>query len=141
MNYQRVLPRDLFNEAKLLKCMGMVCLKILDYQTPCPMSHNEIDEGFEIELLEEGSLTISNLHIAIKGKNFLFKTTYNSKSNYPLYLEYDSCDYQVFDESGNWDTEFIEFCESVIPFTPVKYALTGKALKEQKRIKKFGYGA
>lgn len=124
-----------------MKCMGLVCLKILDNQTPCLMSHNEIEEGgFEIELLEEGSLFISNLRIAIKGKNFLFKTTYNSKSNYPLFLEYDSCDYQVFDESGDWDSEFIKFCESVIPFMPTKLALKGKALKEQKRIRKFGYG-
>jgi len=113
MSYQRVLPRDLFNEAKLLKCVGLVCLKILDNQTPCHMSHNEVEGGFEIELMDEGSLFISNLHIAIKGKIFLFKTTYNSKSNYPLFLQYKFVDHPVFDEKGNWDPEFIEFCKTV----------------------------
>ena len=28
--YERVVPRDLFNEAILLKCMGKVCLLIED---------------------------------------------------------------------------------------------------------------
>lgn len=115
MEYQRILPRDLFNEAKLLKCIGLVCLRILDNQTPCPMSNSEMDGAFEIALLDEGSLTITNLHINIQGKPFLFKTSYNSKANYPLFLEYDCCDYRVFDEQGNWDADFIEFCETVSP--------------------------
>lgn len=34
MNYIRVIPRDFFNESKLLKCMGQLSLKILDCQLP-----------------------------------------------------------------------------------------------------------
>ena len=33
-NYSRVIPRDFFNEAKLLKCMGLLALKVLDNMTP-----------------------------------------------------------------------------------------------------------
>jgi hypothetical protein len=112
-NYIRVIPRDLFNEAKLLKCMGQLCLLIHDRLTPVEMSFNEPEEPFEIALMDEGALTITNLHVKIKGKVFLFKTTYNSKSNYPLYLEYDYCDYPVFTEKGDFDEEFIEFCKIV----------------------------
>lgn len=119
IEYTRVLPRDLFNEAKLLKCIGRLCLLIHDNLTPCEMSFedsfNDPWEGFNVALLEEGALTIMNVHIKIKGKPFLFKTTYNSKANFPLFLEYDYVDYPVFDSNGNFDPEFIAFCENVNP--------------------------
>lgn len=114
IKYTRVCPRDLFNEAKLLKCMGRLCLLILDQLTPVEMTNSDNGEPFKIGLLEEGALTITNLHIKIKGKHFLFKTTYNSKSNYPLYLQTDKYDdYLVFDESGNFEEDFISFCKSL----------------------------
>lgn len=113
VEYIRVLPRDLFNEAKLLKCIGRLCLLIHDCTTPCEMAFTEDGKPFKIVLLEEGSLRVANIHISIKGKIFPFKTTYNSKSNYPLYLEYECCDYPVFDEEGNFDPEFVAFTETV----------------------------
>ncbi len=112
-NYNRVIPRDLFNEAKLLKCIGHLCLKIHDGIVPCKMSFQENGNPFVIELMDEGSLRITNLEIAIKKKVFRFKTTYNSKANYPLYVEHDNCDIPVLDENGVWDTEFLEFCKSL----------------------------
>jgi len=111
--YQRVIPRDLFNEAKLLKCIGQVVLKIHDRQTPIRMGVIETGERFKIELLDEGYLFISNLDITILGEKYLFKTTYNSKSNYPLFVEIQEdngpVDIQVFDENGNFDEEFINY--------------------------------
>lgn len=111
-NYQRVIPRDLFNEAKLLKCIGRLVLLIHDEKVPCKMSHNEPD-NFIIALMDEGSLTIKNLEIAIKGKLMRFKTTYNSKRNYPLYVQHNYCDYLVFNKEGEFDKEFIEFCKTL----------------------------
>ena len=108
MSYQRVLPRDLFNEAKLLKCMGRLLLLMHDEQTPCKMGYDVMyDEPFKIDLLDEGSLTISNLQISMNGKLILFKTTYNSKAEYPLFAQHDLVDYEVFDEQGEFTEEFI----------------------------------
>lgn len=107
--YTRVIPRDFFNEAKLLKCMGLLSLKVLDGQIPCEISIEESGDPFNIQLSDEGSLYVCNYVILVKGYDLRFKTTYNSKSNYPFYCEYDYTDYQVFDESGNWHSEFIEF--------------------------------
>lgn len=109
----RVIPRDLFNEAKLLKCIGHLCLRILDHATPVEMNYSEDGKPFTIALMDEGALTITNLHISIKGKIFRFKTIYNSKANYPLYLEYEYCDYEVFTDKGEFTKTFIEFCETV----------------------------
>lgn len=112
-DYIRVIPRDLFNEGKLLKCMGRLCLLIHDRQTPALMSVGEIEEPFIIGLMDEGSLTITNLEIKIKKKEFLFKTTYNSKSSYPLYVEHEYVDYLVFNEDGHFSDDFINFCKTI----------------------------
>lgn len=110
--YQRVIPRDLFNESKLLKCMGRLCLLIHDRQTPVEMSFEEIDK-FKIGLMDEGCLTIVNLPITIKGIPLIFKTIYNSKNQYPLFVEHEYCDYLVFNEDGNFASEFINFANNL----------------------------
>lgn len=114
INYVRVIPRDLFNEAKLLKCIGRLILLIHDNVTPVKMSFIEKTEGepFTIGLMEEGSLTIANLEICINDVPYTFKTTYNSKANYPLYVDHDYCDYEVFTETGAFSPEFYSFCKN-----------------------------
>lgn len=111
--YTRVIPRDFFNEAKLLKCMGQLALKILDAQTPCNIRIEEEGEPFRIELSEEGSLFVANYNVFVKDVLCTFKTTYNSKSNWPLLCEHDYNEYRVFDDSGNWDDEFLNFCNTL----------------------------
>lgn len=113
--YKRVCPRDLFNESKLLKCVGRLCLKILDGMTPVPMKYNdENTHGFKVEQDGTGNLFIANLPISIKGKRYKFHTTYNCKSNYPLFVETeDYCEYLVFDETGEFTEEFIEFTKTL----------------------------
>ena len=112
-NYQRVIPRDFFNEAKLLKCMGVISLSILDSKAPCVMNIEESGEPFSIGLMDCGHLTVGNYELTIKETPVILKSTYNSKSNYPLLVEYDYCDYTVFDENGEFTDEFIDFCESI----------------------------
>lgn len=109
-NYQRVIPRDFFNEAKLLKCMGLLALKILDNNLPSSIQIKieESGEPFDIELSDDGHLFVSNYPVTINGEVVLFKTSYNSKSNYPFFCEIDYTDYEVFDEQGNFTEEFIE---------------------------------
>jgi len=128
VNYPRVIPRDLFNEAKLLKCIGKVVLYIHDNDIPegFGMSldasgkrsiesrdHGFSSKPFKIGLMNDGSLTITNLEIFINGVSCVFKTTYNSKSNWPLFLEYELTDYPVFTEEGKFDEEFIEIAKTI----------------------------
>lgn len=115
IKYQRVLPRDLFNEAKLLKCFGHLCLLILDNKIPphSNMLFYSNGKAFDIELYNDGSLSICNIEIWIKDKMYSFFTTYNSKANYPLYLEHLGIQYDVFMEDGTWTDEFIDFCKNI----------------------------
>jgi hypothetical protein len=110
MKYTRVIPRDFFNEAKLLKCMGILSLKILDCQLPegIEITISESGNPFNIQLSDDGSLYVANYQIKVNGQIVEFHTTYNSKSNYPFYASVDYCEYQVFDDGGEFTDEFIE---------------------------------
>lgn len=113
IHYNRVLPRDLFNESKLLKCIGRLCLLIHDNMIPFSMSVEENDEPFEIGLLEDGHLTITNLNIFIMEQLTTFKTVYNSKLSYPLIASYGYDECVVFDNDGQFTEEFIKFNEII----------------------------
>lgn len=108
-NYTRVLPRDLYNESKLLKCIGRLVLLIEDGHAPYGLQYEHEGEPFEIGLVEDGHLTFTNIHFSIGETELFLKTVYNSKNNYPLFLEYDNVDYEVFDEHGHFTKEFFSF--------------------------------
>jgi len=107
-SYLRVIPRDFFNEAKLLKCMGQLSLMILDCKTPEGMKIEiaETGEPFEIQLSDNGYLFISNYLVTINDAIVSMRTPYNSKAPYPLLCYYDWEEITVFDDSGNFTKEF-----------------------------------
>lgn len=90
--------------------MGVLSLKILDRALPegIDITINESGNPFNIQLTEDGSLYVANYQVKINGEIVQLHTTYNSKSNYPFYACVDYCDYQVFDEGGEFTDEFIE---------------------------------
>jgi len=109
--YLRVIPRDLFNESKLLKCIGRLVLMIHDgYNINGLLKFTHDEQSFKIGLHNEGYLQVSNIIFYIKDERVDFVTTYNSKASYPLAAYYKYCEYPVFDEQGNYTDEFIEFC-------------------------------
>lgn len=110
-SYRRVIPRDFFNEAKLLKCMGILQIKIHDNQLPTNIDIEimESGESFEIEL-DSGFdlLYIQNYPVMVNGEEYLVGTNYNSKDNIPLSIIYDNTDIRIFEEDGTFSEEFIE---------------------------------
>lgn len=111
MSYSRVIPRDFFNEAKLLKCLGQLSLAILDGKMPAGITVviEETGEPFQIELLREGCLYVANYETFINGQPTTFKTIYNAKSNYPLYCTSTDSEeeIEVFTDAGEFTEEFI----------------------------------
>ncbi|MCG8226403.1 hypothetical protein [Tenacibaculum finnmarkense] len=108
MNYKRVLPRDLFNEAKLLKSVGRLCLLIHDNLAPKGLSFKFDGESFKIKQLESGEITISNLIFSINNnEDIIFKTACNSRSNYPLIFEIQLDEFDVFNDDGTFDNDFL----------------------------------
>lgn len=112
--YIRVIPRDFFNEAKLLKCMGQLSLAILDCKVPqgIELRIEENGDPFEIRLSDDGNLHVANYETFVNGRVTTFYTHYNSKLNYPFYCinPESSNEVKVFDEDGKWTEEFLESC-------------------------------
>jgi hypothetical protein len=109
-DHQRVIPRDFFNESKLLKCMGQLAVRILDGRIPegITIEVEEAGEAFDIQLSNEfGCLFVANYPVTVNGEEYFFGTLYNSKDAYPMicYVEYDEI--LVFDEQGNFTAEFV----------------------------------
>lgn len=113
--YSRVLPRDLFNEAKLLKCLGKLCLHIHDGNkalTGLKFEHETIDdEGFIIcQDDNDASLFILNIVFTFNDRELYFYTKYNSREDWPLFASFNddhSDEVNVFDLFGNIDEGFI----------------------------------
>lgn len=111
MSYYRVIPRDLFNEAKLLKCLGQLALVIHDrVKVPRGLSlhHFAEDEGFRIEQDENsGALYCTNLECSSCAGDVSLSLPYNSKDAYPLrFVRDEETEGRVFNEDGTLSDEF-----------------------------------
>lgn len=105
--YTRVIPRDLFNEAKILKCIGQLCLDIEDRKAPACITYTHEGEPFDIRLDDAGYLRVRNVYFAAGKEPLVFLTTHNSKRNYPLILwDYDT-EVEVYDELGRFTRDFL----------------------------------
>jgi hypothetical protein len=108
--YRRVIPRDLFNEAKLLKCLGQLALILLDYGDRYPLVLEHDDEGFLIDQNpDDGNLFCTSLRLYhTSGQEIALSSEYNSKEPYPLCFEYDDLYGPVFTDDGKFDQEFLD---------------------------------
>lgn len=117
MSYTRVIPRDLFNEAKLLKCLGQLALIAHDgvdsARTAFPRSvaieHD--GEAFEIEQDQDsGELYCSTIRVVIgpRKQEIRLVSAYNSRSPFPLLASCgDSDQVDVFNADGTLSESFL----------------------------------
>lgn len=102
MSYIRVLPRDAFNEANLLKCVGKLTLLIEDKMLE-GWSYEYDGSPFEIVQSEmDGSIYVGNIEFTKNGNTVSLCTPLNSRRAWPALVSgagYD-CDF-LFDDAGN----------------------------------------
>lgn len=103
--YVRVLPRDLFNEAKLLECLGLLALHIHDNVIQGLRLEFD-DEPFSVDLSEAGELYCANIKFWIGSRPISFYTPYNDKSSFPLQFCFDDEIGAVFNDDGSYSGEF-----------------------------------
>lgn len=111
MTYTRVLPRDLFNEAKCLKCYGRLCLLIHDNMCEAWFEHDtRPNAGFEVDQDQyDGSFFVANLRFYSKSGNLLrVSTALNSREPYPMTLATEDDEFSVFEPNGDLTDEFKE---------------------------------
>ena len=109
MTYRRVIPRDLFNEASLLKCLGRLYI-VTENLAAVTIFHSE-NQPFAIDQDQaDGSIWCSTVRIEIKGRRYVHRRPLNSREPWPLYVypasgdEGDEID--VFDDDGNLSPDF-----------------------------------
>jgi hypothetical protein len=117
MSYRHVIPRDLFNEAKLLKCLGQLALLAMEdpvVSRRLTVEHVGDIQGFNVELDNlENALYVSNLVVRIRGRAVRFQSPYNSRAAYPLEIVHKSGNVDVFDGNGRPTPEFLDLLVSV----------------------------
>src|SRR5688572_8201646 len=113
--FRRTIPRDLFNESKLLKCYGQLSLLILDGNTdgiPLQLDHDDTSyPGFDVEMDgHRGHIYCSNLKLYLNDEIIHVGTIINSKDTYPMvYVTKDEIEGEVFDENGRLSEEFKQY--------------------------------
>lgn len=113
-NYRRVLPRDLFNEASLLKCFGRLWIALDDHRGHAARIVEEDVSAFDIVQNEDsGGLTIRNLTFTVRGTLYALERPLNSRQPWPLYVSCpDDPDFEeiaVFDDGGGLSAEMRGF--------------------------------
>jgi hypothetical protein len=109
MTYIRVAPRDLFNEANLLKCLGTLWIA----------TDNAEGVNFELEgdriLVEQdesGSIEVVNMPFMFNGQQVKLTRPLNSRNPWPLYATTLSDDVlSVFNDDGKITDEFERFLD------------------------------
>ncbi len=110
MSYIRVLPRDLFNEANLLKCLGALWI-LVDGKGPAAQFDVEAVEHFDIHQdPNDGSIFAANLPFSMGGRRAHLSRPLNSRQPWPLYIsfpDHPEIDVSpVLDEHGKLSHEF-----------------------------------
>jgi hypothetical protein len=107
-SYHRIIPRDFFNEAKLLKCLGQFELCVMEKQCNGLNFTIEFDnKAFVIVQNElDASLSCQNYRVFLGHEEVELCAPYNSKNAYPLIARYRDAEYYVFDSKGKFMPNF-----------------------------------
>ena len=106
-NYKRELPRDAFNESKLLSGLGHFVVAF-EHNTNIVMWFN----GKSFNILQEessGDIYVDNFYFKIKSTGYLYNlfSGLNNKSKFTVFIKLKSDDeVRVFDEDGAVTKEF-----------------------------------
>jgi hypothetical protein len=109
-SYRREIPRDLFNEANLLKCYGQIYIQLEHGNYPnVELVHN--GGAFAItQDQSDGSLCIANVRLIVQGRAYNPRRPLNSRQSWPLYLwGPDDVEIEVFTDTGVFTEEMMVF--------------------------------
>ena len=108
MSYRRVIPRDLFNEANLLKCYGQIYLNL---ERVHGVNAELINDGEAFAVVQDessGSLTLENVRLLINGEEQKLHRPLNTREPWSLYLtDPDDEEISVFGEDGSFSADML----------------------------------
>lgn len=108
MSHARVIPRDFFNESKLLKMLGKFEIAVrFSGEANLPIETIHDGEPFDIRQdPSSGQLFCSNYRASLNGYDINLFIPYNAKSEWCLFAMYRGSEYWIFDDNGKWMPNF-----------------------------------
>jgi hypothetical protein len=110
-NYIRVIPRDLFNESKLLKCLGALYIESEHHEglSVERAYHAEGSrDGFEIvQDQDSGAIYCRDVVVTYRGRVLHCYTGLNARGPYPMYADHEDETVAVFTVDGRLSEEFL----------------------------------
>lgn len=110
MSYIRVIPRDLFNEANLLKCYGQIYINLERLNLPhVRFEHFNANDPFDVQQdMGDGGLTIDNIDLTVRGKRLTLRRPINSREPWPLLvIGDDDEETPVFNDDGTFSADML----------------------------------
>ncbi|WP_247537479.1 hypothetical protein [Ralstonia pseudosolanacearum] len=118
MSYLRVIPRDLFNEANLLKCYGRLYINLENLNAP-DVSIEHDGEAFDVyQCQDDGSTTLCNVTLCVRGNPCTLLRPLNSRDAWPLYARTADSEVPVFDDSGDFTADMVDLLRGGGCMTP-----------------------
>ena len=112
MNYHRIAPRDIFNEANFAKCVGQLTLLIHDHMLDGIAFEHDIYgvHGLNFQLDENtGGLLLRNMFV-VCGESVTICRPLNSREAWPLFIEdKDGEHVEIFTDKGELNREFVQW--------------------------------
>jgi hypothetical protein len=114
MNYQRIAPRDVFNEANFLKCIGQIT-HFIEAGTLKNVSFNHQlfnNDWVKFELDSDGELILKEhlFYRASDGEAINLSRNVNARGEWPILLVTEEWEYiDIFDSKGEISLEFEEW--------------------------------
>src|SRR5690348_1131275 len=116
MTYTRVIPRDLFNEANLLKCLGRLWILLDETRGHvAKLGEEEQMPGVGFDIWQDdasGQIYCSNVPFTVRGQRFDLMRPLNSRNQWPLYMIDPMGEHEeisVFTEDGWLTSDFSKF--------------------------------
>lgn len=111
-DYKRVLPRDLFNEAGLLKAVGRVVVLLgeTDNHT-ARILEDQVDQFRIIQDATSGSIRIANITFQVNGREWILERALNSRFSWSLEArlpDYSEDEIEVFTDNGDFTKEMLD---------------------------------
>lgn len=139
--FMRVVPRDLFNEAKILSMVSKFANDVNQGKMPGGFI-GKLNKKWTVALSEDGELYISGFDLTYKGQKADLTMNYNAgkMSRFPLQITVENMDLwsvSIYDENGELDSDMEQFEETPSPgkIDIPDWSLT---IEELKRLGKIG---
>jgi hypothetical protein len=139
--FMRVIPRDLFNEAKMLAMVSKFAKDVNQGKMPGGFI-GKLNKKWTVALSKDGELYISGFDLTYKGQKANLTIDYNAgKTNrFPLQVTVENMDLysvSIYDENGELDSDMIQFQEDPSP-GKIDIPDWSSTIEELKRLGKIG---